>query len=334
MKIVAPIANLEEIEPLSSVGANEFYCGFIPDGWVAKFRAPNLNRCLSGNFRSHAELNQAVRLAHQNACSIALVLNAQSDTDEQGNALLSIANSFLDMGGDALIVSDLGLVAELYEHVPPRRIHVSSVATCRNHSAASFCKELGASRLILPRDVTIGEACEIAGEVPGLEVETFVLNEGGVFEDGACATLHLPPHQRGPICVDSYANHYRRRGSGDLNKAFLGMPVDNDQEYRQWLWYCFSCGFKTNEAGMPFGLCGLCALPALMRGGVAAVKIAGRESPTARKLASVRMVRAVLDRIEAGECNEQVMRFAQELRPSLEYCKKGCMCYYPEVIKH
>lgn len=334
MKIVAPISSIGEIEALSSAGANEFYCGFVPDEWVAKFRAPNLNRRPSGNFRNHSELHQAVRLAHQNACSIALVLNAQSYTDEQGNALVSIANSFLDMGGDALIVSDLGLVGELYDDVPPRRIHVSSVATCRNHSAAWFCKELGASRLILPRDVTIGEACEIAGEVPGLEVETFVLNDGCVFEEGACATLHLPQRLGGPICMDNYANHYRRRGGGDLTKAFHDRLVENDREYRQWLWYRFSCGFTTNEAGMPFGPCGLCALPALLRGGIAAVKIAGREAPTARKMASVRMVRAVLDRIEAGESNEQVMRFAQELRPSVEHCKKGYMCYYPEVLRH
>lgn len=333
MKIVAPVVNVEEIEVLADAGANEFYCGFVPDDWVTRFHVPNLNRRPSGNFRSYAELDQAVRVAHQRRCSIALVLNAQSYTDEQGDALLSIASSFLDMGGDALIVSDLGLLAELYEHVPPRRIHVSSVATCRNHSAAWFCKELGASRLILPRDVTIGEACEIVSKVPGLEVETFILNDGCVFEEGACATLHLPQRLGGPICMDNYENHYKRRGGGCLNESFLDGLRENDREYKKWLWYRFSCGFTTNEVGMPFGPCGLCALPALLNGGIAAVKIAGREAPTARKLASVRMVRVVLDRVEAGEHSEQVMRFAQELRPSVGHCQTGYMCYYPEVLK-
>ncbi len=237
------------------------------------------------------------------------------------------------MGGDALIVSDLGLLAALYEHVPLRRIHVSSVATCRNHSAAWFCKELGASRLILPRDVTIDEACEIASEVPDLEVETFILNDGCVFEEGACATLHLPQRLGGPICMDNYANHYRRRSGGHLNESFLDRLRENDREYKKWLWYRFSCGFTTSEAGMPFGPCGLCALPALLSGGITAVKIAGREAPTARKQASVRMVRAVLDQIEAGVQSKQVMRFAQELRPSVEHCETGYMCYYPEVLK-
>jgi collagenase-like PrtC family protease len=263
MKIVAPIVNVGEIEVLANAGANEFYCGFVPDDWGTRFRAANLNQRPSDNFCSYAELAQAVRVAHQCDCSLALVLNAQSYTDEQGDALVSIANSFLDMGGDALIVSDLALIAELYEHVPLRRIHISSVATCRTHSAAWFCKELGASRLILPRDVTIDEACEIASEVPGLEVETLILN----------------------------------------------------------------------DAWMPRRLGGLCALPALLSGGIAAVKIAGRAAPTARKQASVRMVRAVLDQIEAGERSKQVMRFAQALRPSVEHCRTGYMCNYPEVLK-
>jgi len=333
MKIVAPVVNVEQIEVLSEAGANEFYCGFVSDDWVTRFRAPNLNRRPSGNFRSDKELHQAVRAARQRKCSIALVLNAQSYTDEQVDMLLSIASLFLDMGGDALIVSDLGLLAELHERAPSCRIHVSSVSTCRNSDAASFCKELGATRLILPRDVTIDEACEIARETPDFEVEAFILNDGCIFEEGACATLHLPQRLGGPICMDNYDSHYRRRGGGQLNASFLDELRKNGREYEKWLWYRFSCGFTTNEAGMPFGPCGLCALPALANGGITAVKIAGREAPTARKLASVRMVRSVLDRVEAGESREQVMRFAQELRPSVEHCKTGYMCYYPEVLR-
>jgi U32 family peptidase len=322
MKIVAPIVNVGEIEVLANAGANEFYCGFVPDDWGTRFRAANLNQRPSDNFCSYAELAQAVRVAHQCDCSLALVLNAQSYTDEQGDALVSIANSFLDMGGDALIVSDLALIAELYEHVPLRRIHISSVATCRTHSAAWFCKELGASRLILPRDVTIDEACEIASEVPGLEVETLILNDAW-----------MPRRLGGPIGMDNYANRCRRRSGGHSNESFVDRPRENDREYKKWLWSRFSCGLTTNEAGMPFGPCGLCALPALLSGGIAAVKIAGRAAPTARKQASVRMVRAVLDQIEAGERSKQVMRFAQALRPSVEHCRTGYMCNYPEVLK-
>jgi len=93
-----------------------------------------------------------------------------------------------------------------------------------------------------------------------------------------------------------------------------------------------SCGFTTTAEGMPFGPCGLCAIPALGRGGVHALKIAGREGPPERKLASVRMVRQILDAHERGESPAAVMARARELRPSHEHCATGFMCYYPEVV--
>ncbi|MNZ54281.1 putative protease YhbU precursor [compost metagenome] len=333
MKIVAPVMSTEEITALSRAGAGEFYCGFVPDDWIEKFGALNANRRPSGNFRSHAELEQAIQTAHQNSCSMSLVLNAQSYKNDQLTALITIAELFRDMGGDALIVSDLGLIAELVGHVPSLRIHVSSVATCRNGSAARLCRELGASRLILPRDITIGEACEISAETPDLEIETFILNDACIFEEGACATVHLPRNLGGPICMDSFTNHYSRRGGGSLKESLVDKLLENDREYNQWLWHRFSCGFKTTETGMPFGPCGLCALPALAAGRITAVKIAGREAPLARKLASVQMVRSVLDRIETGDDAEQIIQFAKQLRPSVESCNKGYMCYYPEVLK-
>ncbi|MBO3273629.1 U32 family peptidase [Pseudomonas schmalbachii] len=333
MKIVAPVMSTEEVQVLSRAGARELYCGFVPDAWLERFGGLNANRRPSGNFRSHAELEQAIQIAHRNDCSMSLVLNAQSYTNDQLTALVTMAESFRDMGGNALIVSDLGLIGELAGHVPSLRIHVSSVATCRNSSAARLCRELGASRLILPRDITICEACEISAETPDLEIETFILNDGCIFEEGACATLHLPRNLGGPICMDNFVNHYSRRGGGSLKESLIDKLQENDREYRQWLWYRFSCGFTTTETGMPFGPCGLCALPALLEGRITAVKIAGREAPLARKLASVKMVRSVMDRVEAGDDPEQVMRFAQELRPSIEGCSKGYMCYYPEVLR-
>jgi collagenase-like PrtC family protease len=332
MKIVAPIAKVDEIEALSKAGADELYCGVLPTDWLGKFGDLNANRRPSGNLKSYAELEQAVHTAHASGCSLSLVLNAQRYSDAQSSAVSEIARSFLDMGGDALIVSDLGLIGEMSRWLSLPRIHVSSVATCRNASAAKLCRDLGASRLILPRDVTIDEACEIAREVPDIEVEAFILNDGCVFEEGTCNTIHLPQKFGGPICLDHYVHDYRHRDGSTPSGQLLARLQENDEAYRKWLWYRFSCGFSTTEAGLPFGPCGLCALPAFLAGGLAAVKIAGREAPLGRKVASVKMVRAVLDRAGTGDDAERIRHFAQNLRPSVEHCRTGYMCYYPEVL--
>lgn len=335
MRIVAPISRLDEIEPVARAGANELYCGVAPGDWTKGARLiPTINRRPSGNLANRADLAQAIETAHANGCALSLVLNAQRYSDEQLDVANEIGRAFVEMGGDALIVSDLGLIGQIARWLPAPRLHVSSVATCRNAEAARFCRDLGASRLILPRDVSIAEACEIAAEVPDIEVEAFILNDACIFEEGNCNTIHLPRQLGGPICLDNYRYEYRRRDGGELSEKQAEKLQANDEAYRKWLWYRFSCGFSTTAGGQPFGPCGLCALPALLGGGVAAVKIAGREAPLARKLASVEMVRAVLDRATSGESIEQIRHFAQNLRPSVEHCRTGQMCYYPEVLKY
>jgi collagenase-like PrtC family protease len=339
LKIVAPISRLEEVETLARAGADELYCGVAPGEWTqTRTQAGKvhpirtINRRPSGNLGNRADLEQAVDSANANGCTLSLVLNAQSYSDGQLDTASAIGRDFVAMGGDALIVSDLGLIERIARWLPAPRLHVSSVATCRNAGAARFCRDLGASRLILPRDVTIAEACEIAAAVPDIEIEAFILNDACIFEEGHCNTLHLPHQLGGPICLDDYRCHYRRRNGKALGAALAKKLAANDAAYQQWLWYRFSCGFSTTASGQPYGPCGLCALPALLAGGLAAVKIAGREAPTRRKFASVDMVRAVLDRVAVGEGLGQIRDFAQHLRPSVEHCQGGQMCYYPEVL--
>ncbi|MDT3672403.1 MAG: U32 family peptidase [Aromatoleum sp.] len=333
MKIVAPTSRVAEIEQLALAGANELYCGIVPREWIGRFHAVTANRRPSGNLGDYDELARAVEAAHAHGASLSLVLNAQHYSAAHAEAAAEIAGRFVELGGDALIVSDLGLLSVLAAQLPGTRIHVSSVATCRNAGAARLCRDLGARRLILPRDVTLDEAASIARDVPDIEIEAFILNDGCVFEEGACNTIHLPGRLGGPICLDRYARHHRHRDGRDLSPRLQARLEKNDEAYRKWLWYRFSCGFSTTESGMPFGPCGLCAVPALRRGGIAAVKIAGREAPTARKVASVTMVRTIVDRVTAGASDAEVGDFAMRMRPSVEHCRTGYMCYYPEVLR-
>lgn len=333
MRIVAPISRVAEIAPLAQAGASEFYCGLLPPEWLGRFHALNANRRPSGNLTRYEDLAAAVEQAHAHGAALSLVLNAQHYSAAQAEAAVQIAQRFAELGGDALIVSDLGLVQLLAARFPALRVHVSSVATCRNAAAARLCRELGARRLILPRDVTLAEAAAIAAAVPDIEVEAFVLNDGCIFEEGACHTIHLPGQLGGPICLDRYQYRYRRRDGGEPSPRLAARLQENDEAYERWLWYRFSCGFSTTPEGLPYGPCGLCAIPALRRGKVAAIKIAGREAPSARKLASVTMVKAVLERVRGGADDAAVRRFATQLRPSEAHCATGFMCYYPEVLR-
>lgn len=331
MKIVAPISKVDEVAPLAAAGVDEFYCGIVPSDWTERFGSSGVNRRIFGNLTTYDDLQAAADAAHAAGASMSLVMNAQHYAEEHMAALLDLAGRFAAMGGDALIVGDAGLLALLAEEGPDIRLHVSSLLSCRNAEAASLYRSLGARRVIFPRDVTLAEMAAAAAANPGLEFEAFVLNDGCVFEEGTCHTIHLPGRLGGPICLDRYGSDYQRLDGRTATPSETAALAANDERYEQWLWFRFGCGFSVTEDGYPFGPCGLCALPFLAEHGLTAVKIAGREAALPRKLKSVEMVRAVRDRALAASAAE-VAAFAQGLRRRPDLCAGGYMCYYREVL--
>jgi putative protease len=331
MKITAPISRIDEIAPLAAAGANELYCGVVPKEWVARFNTGAVNRRYFGNLDGLDELERAIDIAHGNKAGLFMVLNGQHYGSGQQEALVELASVFHGFGGDAVIVADIALIAGLREHLPNLAIHVSSVAACRNSAGVGFYRDLGVQRVILPRDVSLAEIEAIAGASGAVEIEAFVLNDGCVFEEGACHSIHLPLKQGGPICIDKRPFAYQNARGGPVSAGAARKLRDNDADYQRWLWYRFGCGFSTTEAGFPYGPCGLCAIARLAAAGVASVKIAGREGATERKLKSVEMVRAVLDRVAGGATPDMAAEFAVSMRKAEDHCRSGYMCYYPEV---
>lgn len=329
MKIAAPISRVEEIAELAEAGADEFYCGAVPEDWLARFGTGNVNRRLFGNLRGNGELERAARAAADCQRPLSLALNAQHYADAHLAPLTELARDFAAMGGSALIVGDLGLLAHLASCDLGLRLHLSSVASCRNSEAARFAGELGADRVILPRDVSVGEIARVCRALPGTEIEAFVLNDGCVFEEGVCHTIHLPGKLGGPICLDRFEQNTVRRDGAALGDDERQRLQENDAAWRQWLWYRMGCGFTVAANGLPWGPCGLCALAELDAAGVASVKVAGREAPTERKRQSVALVRAVRDRLRAGDEPTSVAAFARGARGEPKHCDVGYMCYYP-----
>lgn len=331
MEITSPIGHVDEIEPLVAAGAKEFYCGVVPSNWVAQFNTGAVNRRYFSNLPSLSELEKAVTMAHGLGAKLFLVLNAQHYGAAQLDALVNLGDSFQKMGGDAVIVADLTLIVALREQVPDLGIHVSSVASCRNSAAVGFYRDLGVRRVILPRDVTLDEIEVITRGVPDIEIEVFILNDGCVFEEGVCHTIHLPKKLGGPICIDSYQFEYVSASGKAMPHQAAHRLLDNDEDYKRWLWYRFGCGFSTTEDGYPYGPCGLCAIHRLRQAGVASIKIAGREGATERKIKSVEMVHQVLEKARQGADAMSVATTAVGIRNTLAHCQSGYMCYYPEV---
>ncbi len=330
MRLVAPISAAEDIPVLARAGADEFYCGLVPGEWQKRFGRSTANRRMSGNLQSFADLACTVATAHGLGKRVSVAFNAQSYSADRWDSVLALLDRVAASGADAAIIGDLGLLAALGERRPPLRLHLSSVASCRNVETAELAAELGATRVILPRHLMLSEIRTICRALPTLEIEAFILNDGCVFEEGACHTLHLPGPLGGPICLERFTHEYHRNDGRPCGQPELQRIHANDAAWAKWLWYVFSCGFSVTAEGLPHGPCGLCAIPQLAAAGVGSVKIAGREGSLERRLKSVEMTRAVLDRCASGSERETVA-LARSLRGRPELCASGFMCYYREV---
>ena len=310
MKILAPLKSADEVLPLAEAGAGEFYCGVTPPGWEASFGLASVHRrsARSAGVSGLDELRQIVALAAD--LPVFATLNAPSYPAGAIPHLVEFGRTLVEeMGVAALIVAEMELVLALGDAGLAGRIHVSSLATCRNPGAAAFYRSLGVSRVILPRHMTLAEIEQTA--IPGLEWEAFLLNDGCAFEEGTCSTTHAFR----PYCIDDQVGHAQGR---------------LDERYAFWKWTLNNCGCQTSR-GYTLGPCGLCALARLARAGVESLKVVGREAPLARKLGSVRLASIALGLAERGATREAIRDAVVAERGAPELSEHAHLCYYPDV---
>lgn len=335
MKVKAPIAELKELEPLAGSGAEELYCGVTPLAWVKRFSGAvwsNRRGPAGGNILDLSGLKVLTREAHRLGLPVHLALNSQYHTPEQMEVLRDVIRAAVeDAGVDSLILGDLGMMLTVRELYPSLGFMASSVAVPASRETVAFYRELGARRIIFPRHLTMAEMAALISSAPDLEYEAFVLNDGCVFEEGYCHTQHsvagLPS-----FCLTDWDERVHRlregarREEGEEERWALNL-----RDHREWLGYALGRDAAVNAAGLPVGHCGLCAIPDLVRIGVASLKVVGREAGLLRKIRSVQLVRAVLDRVKAGASRREACEGAIAARRDPEACLSGFMCYYREV---
>lgn len=311
MTIVAPLKNSEEVVHLLEAGAGEFYCGISPPDWESQFGISWSSRrsTHSAGVSDLADFEKILQLAGDKP--VFITLNAPYYPPGGVEMLAEFASFMLKTGVSGLIVADLELMLELIDRGHASKIHVSSLATCTNKASIEFYRDLGVSRVILPRHLTIKEIEALI--IPGLEFEVFLMNDGCVFEEGLCATTH----SAGPYC--------EKDGEGED-----GLSINTMEKYAFWKWLLNSCGCRTNQT-YPMGPCGVCAIPRFLNAGVSHFKVVGREASLQRKLASVdlasRSLRSAIENASPEEIKQEVIR----LRGVASLCLEKHLCYYPDL---
>jgi len=323
MKLLSPVDKIEEVEKLIQAGANELFCGLLTSDWHNKYIAGAINRRPGGgaNFTTFDELQTCVSLAHSHAIPVFLTLNEHYYTPKQYPFILDYVARVVSIGVDALLVADLALLLTLKQMNINTRIIISTGGNAFNSETVRFYQDLGASRIILPRHLTLEEINDISNNVSDIELETFILNSRCPNVDGFCTFQHGLADQSIKLLYENAC----------MLPYDISVTIHDDVEAGQISWKRQHIWQTVHVDDYP---CGACALYELNEMNITSVKIVGRGNPTARKIADIIFIRSLLDSLENDKLTkEQFRNRAQKLY--LETYNRPCrvfMCYYPEVL--
>ncbi len=175
-EILSPAGNFEKLTFAVLYGADAVYVAGKSFGM----------RAASDNF-SDEELVQAVKYCHERSVKLYVTVNVMPREYEIG--ALPEYLTFLNEKArpDALIISDLGVLALAKRYAPDIDIHVSTQASTVNSEACKMYHSLGATRVVLSRELTLDEIRMIRDNIPDdLELEAFVHGAMCVSYSGRC----------------------------------------------------------------------------------------------------------------------------------------------------
>lgn len=174
-EVLAPAGDFERLLAAVRFGADAVYLAGKKFGM----------RASPANFAPD-ELKMAVDYCRLNGVKVYLTMNALPLNSE-----IEELPEFIDMaaqsGVDAIIAADIGVLRLIKRRAPDMHVHISTQAGVVNYLAATELYNLGASRVILARELSLDEIIEIRGKTPTeLEIETFVHGAMCVSFSGRC----------------------------------------------------------------------------------------------------------------------------------------------------
>lgn len=175
-EILSPAGNFEKLTFAVLYGADAVYVAGKEFGM----------RAASENF-SNEELCRAVTYCHAHGVRLYVTVNVLPREYEL-EALVAYL-TFLEKHAkpDALIVSDLGVLSLAKKHAPHIELHISTQASTVNSEACKLYASLGATRIVLSRELTLAEIRTIRANIPEeLELEAFVHGAMCVSYSGRC----------------------------------------------------------------------------------------------------------------------------------------------------
>lgn len=295
-ELVCPAGTPAGLRTAVDAGADAVYCGY---------QGPTNARNFPGLNFTPQEMRDAASYVHDHGAKILAAINSFPPAGKM-DLWKRTADDAVGIGVDAIIVADMGVACYLANNHPDQRLHLSVQAGASSPEAIRFfCREFGIKRVVLPRILTVAEIKGLHDEIP-CEIEAFIFGNIGMMAEGRCSlSSYVTGQSTNMDGVCSPASHvrYEKGDRQDLTTRLGAYVID-----------CFACDeragyptickgrYNTDAASAyyafeePVSLNLSHLLPDLMRAGVTALKIEGRQ----RSRAYVRsVVSAFRDTVDA-----------------------------------
>ena len=174
-ELLIPAGGLETLKVAVDYGADAVYIGGSSFGLRAR----------ADNF-SQEEMIEGVNYAHAAGAKVYVTANIYAhNSDIEG-----IKKYFSWLGTtdvDAVLISDPGVFTIAREYMPDKEIHISTQANNTNYMTYKFWKDMGATRVVAARELSLNEIKQIRENIPeDLEIEAFMHGAMCISYSGRC----------------------------------------------------------------------------------------------------------------------------------------------------
>lgn len=288
-ELLLPAGDLDKLKTAVGFGADAVYAG----GKEYSLRAA------AGNL-SLQEMTEGLHYVHARGKKLYVAVNILARNRDLKN-LPAYLEELARLQVDGVIISDPGVMKMALKYAPDIPITVSTQANITNYEAAAFYRDMGASRLVLARELSLEEMIEIKDRVE-IELEVFVHGAMCVSYSGRCLLSHYMTGRSANAGECAHPCRYRYQLVEEKRPQEF-FPIEEDE----------GGSYILNSRD----LCLLPYIPQLAEAGIDSFKIEGRMKSALYVAVAASIYRQALDyyyRHGDGFSEEQLHAWLEELR--------------------
>lgn len=288
-ELLMPAGNIEKLKYAIKYGADAVYLG------VVDF---SLRAMRKGELITLDNLKTAINTAHKMGAKAYLTLNIFPFNNDI-KSLERAMDIICDSNPDALIISDVGIVRMAKKYMSNTDIHISTQANILNYEAVKFWQDIGATRVILARELPIDDVAEIKQKVPNMELECFIHGAQCVSFSGRC------------LISDYMTNGERKANSGNCSQP-CRWSYKLVEETRPGQYYEIEENEKGTHILSTKDLCLVKHLDKMIDAGIDSFKVEGRTKSLYYVSATAKAYREAIDTLISDK-NADMQPFYDEL---------------------